>query len=68
MAEVDLDTIAKFRHIMQLEAKGARCGVYQYQFAEKTVELVVESGSSVYVWQYPQSYWDRYLIWKQTAS
>ena len=63
---IEEDDEAEFETMLKLEATGAKCTVQQYQFAEPTVELVVNDGQSVNVWQYPQSYWDRYLNWKQT--
>ena len=54
-----------FETMLRLEAVCDEFTVQQYQFAEKTVELVVQDGRSVNVWQYPLSKWERYLNWKQ---
>ena len=64
----DTDDEAEFMHILNLQASGARCTVQQYQFKEKTAELALNYGTTVGVWQYPESYWNRYLTWKQAHS
>ena len=57
---------AEFLFILKLETRDlAVCTLQQYQFNEKTAELVVKHGTTVGVWQYSESYWNRYLAWKQ---
>jgi hypothetical protein len=59
---------AEFRFMLNLETSGAECTVQQYQFNEKTAELVLPHGTTVGVWQYSESYWNRYLAWKQARQ
>jgi hypothetical protein len=59
---------AEFLLILNLQDSGAECTIQQYQFKEQTAELVLNYGTTVGVWQYPESYWHRYLAWKQARS
>jgi hypothetical protein len=60
---------AEFLFILKLETRDlAECTLQQYQFDEKTAELVLPHGTTVGVWQYPESYWNRYLAWKQARQ
>lgn len=57
-----------FQRMLKIEAVCREFSIQQYQYEEKTVELMVNDGGSVRVWQYPESYWNRYLAWKEART